>query len=99
MESIRIILGQNEIFDKLVHDGLPQAGAVTIATKDDGTTSHKPVVVIAFPVQLPDGSTRVVQAVVTVRMLVGFYSLMRGRYGPEGPEGHRMTGEESPFIH
>lgn len=100
MESLRLILGQAAEFDKLVHSpgGLPQASEITIATKDDGTTNGRPIAVVSFNVQMPDGSVRRAQAVATVRLLVGFYSAMKGRYGPGGPEGHRLPGEENPFI-
>jgi hypothetical protein len=97
-ESIRVILGQDAEFDKLVHGGLPQAGPVTIAVKDGATQGGMPGAVISFPVQLPDGSVKLVQATMTLRLLVGFYSAVRGRYGPGGPQSHRYQGLESPFI-
>lgn len=97
---LRLILGQDSEFDQLVHGAgaLPQAGDVTIATKDAATQQQRPGAVISFDVQLPDGSVKRAQAVITVRELVGFYSAMRGRYGPGGSEGHRYPGNESPFI-
>lgn len=104
MEQLKLVLGNAAEFDKLVfgRDGkhtLKQASNITLCTKDNGTTNGRPVVVIAFDAQLPDGSVVRAQAVTTVRLLVGFYSAMRGRYGPGGPESHRLPGSESPFIH
>lgn len=98
MEALRLILGQDKEFLELVYGGLPQASGITIATKDDGTERHMPIAVIAFTVVLPDGSQAVAQATMSVRQLIGFYSAMKGRYGPGGPEGHRMPGEENPFV-
>lgn len=98
MENLRLVLGNDKMFDELVHGGLPQASDMTICTKDNGTQSGKPCVVVSFTVQMPDGTFKQVQAVTTVRLLVGFYSAMKGRYGPGGPEGHRMPGAENPFI-
>lgn len=98
MEQLRLILGQDAEFAKIVHEALPQASPVTIATKDNGTESGKPVAVISFNAQLPDGKVVRVQATMTLRLLVSFYSAVRGRYGPGGPEGHRYPGMESPFI-
>lgn len=97
-QELRLLLGNDETFDRIVKGGLPQASGVTLCTKDDGTKAHMPVVAIAFNVRLPDGTFKVAQATMTLRQLVGFYSAMRGRYGPGGPESHRYPGAESPFI-
>lgn len=98
MENLRLVLGNDKMFDELVNGGLPQASDLTLCTKDHATQRGMPAVVISFDVQLPDGTVKKVQAVTTVRLLVGFYSAMKGRYGPGGPEGHRMPGAENPFI-
>lgn len=97
MESIRLVLGNDKLFGELVHGGLPQASEITICTKDDGTQRGMPAAVISFEVEI-NGKRQRVQAVATVRLLVGFYSAMKGRYGPGGPEGHRMQGGENPFV-
>lgn len=97
MEQLRLILGQDKEFDAIVHGAVPQASGITIASKDNGTQTGKPVVVISFDA-LIDGKPVRVQATTTLRLLVGFYSAMRGRYGPGGPESHRLPGNESPFI-
>lgn len=82
MESIELRLGRSEIFDQLVHGGsLPECGNVVIATKDKGTDQGNPIVVIAFDVQLPDGSVRKAQTVTTVRLLQMTLAALRGRYG------------------
>lgn len=98
MEQLSLILGQDETFDKLVHGGLPQCSSVTIATKDCATANGMPGAVIAFDVKLPDGTVKQVQATMTLRLLTGFYTAVRGRYGPGGPQAHRFKGNESPFI-
>lgn len=97
MEQLRLILGQDKEFDQIVHGAAPQASGITIATKDAGTQGGMPVAVISFDAEV-DGKRVRVQATTTLRLLVGFYSACKGRYGPGGPQGHRMPGAENPFI-
>lgn len=104
-ESLTIILGKNEAFDSLVHGikdprippTIPQASAVTIATKDHATMNGKPGAVIAFEVNVPGMGNRMVQATVTVALLATMAAALRGRYGPGGPQAHRY-GNDNPFI-
>lgn len=65
MEAVRILL-QDRDFDRIVHTGLPEAGDLAFALKRRGTTCGKAVVAIGFTVQLPDGTTKPVQAVTTL---------------------------------
>jgi len=81
MEAATIKLNNAEQYDALVHDGLPQASGITVVTKDKGTDQGRPVAVIAFDAQLPDGTVRTVQATVTVRLLQQLAAATIGRYG------------------
>lgn len=84
MEHIELRLADDRLYDELVHQGLAQASDIRIVSKDSGTVSGKPVVVIAFDVQLPDGSIARAQATTTYRCLDMALSALRGRYGPGG---------------
>lgn len=59
-------------------------GDVHIVTKDGATDGGKAAALIAFSVQLPDGSVRIAQAVTTVRLLMSALAALRGRYGDDG---------------
>lgn len=91
------------MFAALVHgptehgNPLSQASPVTFVTKDEATVGKKPGVVISFDVVLPDGKVGKVQAVLTVALLNGALSALRGRYGPGGPKAH-LYGNDNPFI-
>lgn len=90
MEHMTLSLGNDGAFDELVHKGLgakgslPQGSDMTLATTDNGTQEGRAIAVIAFDVQLPDGSVRTAQATVTVRQLTMALAALRGRYGDEG---------------
>lgn len=81
MEHVSIQLSKPELFDSLVHGGLPQASAMQVVTKDKGTDQGNPIVVIAFDVQMPDGTVRQVQATTTVRLFQQAAAATIGRYG------------------
>lgn len=81
MEAITLKLSNEAAYDELVQDSLQQAGGITIATKDRGTDQGNPVAVIAFDLQLPDGTIRRAQATTTVRLLQMALGGLRGRHG------------------
>lgn len=68
MEAVNIVFN-DETFDRLVHEALPQASTVTFAVKESATVSGRAGVVVAFDVQLPDGTMRRAQATLTLRSL------------------------------
>ena len=84
MEHIELKLADEPLYDELVHQSLRQASDIRIVTKDSGTAAGKPVVVIAFDVQLPDGSIARAQATTTYGCLDMALAALRGRYGPGG---------------
>lgn len=81
MEHISINLDDASMYDELVHAGLPQVSDITVVTKDKGTAKGAPAVVIAFNVQLPDGSVRRAQATTTVRLLQSVAAATAARHG------------------
>lgn len=90
MEPLITTLGDAAVFDQLVHHGLdskaalPQASVVHVATKDAALQSGRAGAVMAFHVQMPDGTLRTAQATVTVRHLTTWLAMLRGRYGEDG---------------
>lgn len=84
MEHAAIHLADDNLFDKMVHDGLPEGCDLTMVTKDSGTEGGRPVVCLSFTVQLPDKSLRRAQCVVTGRIFAIMAGAFRGRYGDDG---------------
>ena len=81
MESVRILLDPAD-FDRIVHNGLPEAGDMTIAMKtQDGPGKAPVILVIGFtavdtsvdpPIELP------VQAVMTAKNFLAVAAALRG---------------------
>ena len=72
-----------EMFDKAVHGGidhpvLPECGDLAIYVKPNATVAGKPMAVVTFSVQLPDGSHARAQATTTLALLDAVYSCIRG---------------------
>lgn len=84
MEMVSIQLGNDQLFDEMVHGGLPEGGDLTIVTKDNGTTSGRAIVCVTFTVTLRDGSQARAQATTSVRNFLMAAAAMRGRYGDDG---------------
>lgn len=83
---IRIVLGDDAEFDKALGRGSPgvlrDGGDLAIISKDKGTEQGRPVVVLTFTVELPDGSWKAAQTTVTYRELFCAVKALEGRYGP-----------------
>jgi hypothetical protein len=88
MEGVRIRLNDPDLFDGLCRgkDSLPSGDDFTLVTKDIGTDQGNPVALLAFTVQLPDGSLKIAQYTLTGRLFAQMAVAMRGRYGPGGDE-------------
>ncbi len=80
MEQVEIFLGNDAMYDKVVHAGPPEYGDIAIITKDRCTVGGNPGVCISFSVDF-DGAKRAVQCVITARMFMAAAAAMRGRYG------------------
>lgn len=84
MELLRVLLEDRD-FDRIVHTGLPENGDLKIALKRRGTVEGRPMVAFGFTVTLPDGTTRPVQAVTTLRLLASSVDALRAAAGwPRG---------------
>jgi hypothetical protein len=83
MEHVQISLddGTGAKFDEALRDTLPDGGDLRVVTKDNGTVGGRPIVMLTFTAQLPDGSVRRVQTVTTVRQFQAVAAAIRGRYG------------------
>jgi len=81
MEHVEIKLGQDDFFDQIVRDGLPEGGDLVMITKDVATDEGRPAVCLSFTVQLPDGKHAKAQVVTTVRMFQAMAAALVGRYG------------------
>ena len=81
--QISIAIDKPAEYDAAVHGGLPEAGDLRIITKRNGTQEGRPVAVLTFSVQMPDGSLKPVQAAVTVRNLVAALGALRGAHAHE----------------
>lgn len=83
MESISIILddGTGKEYDAALKGTLPECGDLKFITKDKGTQSGNPIVLIAFTVQLPDGTMARAQAATTAKCIDGLAKALRGKYG------------------
>lgn len=86
MEAVQINFDDHALFDELCHGetSLSEGGDLKMVTKDHGTLAGRPVVLLAFTVQLPDGSLRTAQVVLTGRNFAMMAAAFRGRYGSEG---------------
>lgn len=83
MEPIVCSLSASD-FDKAVHGGLdsnpvlPECGDLAIYVKPRATVEGRPMAVITFTVQLPDGSMARAQATTTTRLLEAVSSCVKG---------------------
>lgn len=74
----------DEMFDKAVHGGLDgnptlkECGDLAFYFKRKATTGGKPMAVITFTVQLPDGTFARAQAVTTLALLEAVHSCIKG---------------------
>lgn len=66
-------------FDKLVHgpESLPSGDALRVVHKGRCTRERRGIAVLAFNVQLPDGTLRVAQYVTTARQLMALGTLLQ----------------------
>lgn len=91
MESLKLLIDRPEAFDELVHESLPQASGVTIATKPGALASGKSGLVISFDVELPSGELHRVQATTTVALFAMMADTMRGIAEREDPAQWSLT--------
>jgi hypothetical protein len=86
MESISIKLNDPEAFDRILRgpDSLPDAGEMSMVTKDNGTAAGRPCVLLSHWVKCPDGSIKLAQTTITGRLFANMAATFRGRYGPDG---------------
>jgi hypothetical protein len=84
-EEIRIILDQDggKTYDQALKGTLQDHGDLSIITKDKGTAGGRPIVMLTFSVQTPDGTRQRVQTVTTLRNFLGAASILYGRYGQQ----------------
>jgi hypothetical protein len=73
-----------EAFDQAVHGGLddkpilPEGGDLAVYIKPNVTVGGKPMAVVTFTVQLPDGSLARAQATTTLTLLDGVFACIKG---------------------
>lgn len=86
MEGVRIRLADEDLYDKLCRgpESLRDCGDLMVVTKDSGTEGGRPIVLLTFTVEMPDGTFRRAQTAVTGRLFAGVCAAFRGRYGDEG---------------
>lgn len=84
MEHVELHLGDEELYQKAVKEGLPFGSDLEVVTCDDGTASGAASAVFAFTVQTPDGATHRVQATTTVKLLLLVLMVLQQRYDMEG---------------
>lgn len=84
MEQLSARLGDVELFDQLNQTGLLDGGDLMIVTKDAGTVSGKPAIMLTFSVQLPNGRLTVARTVTTLYLLSNAVRALEARYGPPG---------------
>ncbi len=82
MEKLTIMLddGTGVAFDAALQAGMPSGGDMTVITKDDGTKSGRPVVLVTFSVKLPTGNIVMAQEVTTVRNFIMAAKSIEARY-------------------
>jgi len=78
MEHVKISIDA-DLYDEVVQGGPPECGDLELVIKEGATVSGAPGVAITFTVQFPDGRCRV-QAVTTLRALLGGISALADRY-------------------
>lgn len=81
VEIISVTINDPEKFDLLLREGMPEGRDINFVTKDGGTKSGSPIVMINWTTLLPDGTTGTCQAVTTVRCLIQALRLLESRYG------------------
>lgn len=84
MEKFEVKLNQVERYDEIIANCLPDFGDGEIVTKDNGMESGRAIVMIAFTVQLPDGTTATAQTVTSVRMFLMAARILAAKYTGEG---------------
>lgn len=78
VEHLNLVLDGGETFDRLLREGLPEGGDLTVAAKPYATQQHSTAVLLSWTVKLPDGSLARVQAVTTAAC---FMAAARGLSG------------------
>lgn len=84
MEHLQILLNKPREFDEAVHGkgevpSIPEAGDLSIITKDLGTDEGRALAVITFTAE-HEGKRVRCQAVTTVRVLEALLGAINGRY-------------------
>lgn len=105
-DMIRLVLddGSGMHYDSALFGTLQQAGDPSFISKDNATKGGNPMLLITFPVKLPDGSIRQAQAAMTVRNflqtaagIVGKYPAQNEREWPRKEVGNIEKGEYRGF--
>lgn len=83
MSMIKLVLDDDEAFDEAVHGqtSLRDGGDLKVITKAKGTNAGRPIAVLTFSVELPNGMLGQAQTVVTMANLAHLFAALRGRYG------------------
>ena len=81
MENLDIVLDSDydgKDYDAVLSDTLPECGDMKTIVKHGAMTSGKSAVMVTFTVQLPDGTTKRVQAVTSANLFIQAGNLVKG---------------------
>lgn len=79
LEGVRIRLNDFEEFDRIISNSLPDGGDLKFISKDDGTKSGNPIIMITFTIER-DGKIERVQSVTTAKLFIATAKALEARH-------------------